>query len=232
MSHAKPDLTVDIVLLTLIEGRLHVALSPRESEPAKGKWALVGGTIHPNVDSDSTEAALRVVREKLDIAPRHMEQVFTEANGHRTPSGWSASIVHLALHDPKSLTETVERHAMQLFDAEDGGAHLPKGLAFDHKLLINKVVQLLTVKANYSTIVGHFLAEPFTLAEFQSAYEAVLDVVINPANFRQKILKRDTDLLEPMDMVHSFGRPARGYRLIRHLEYFDRVLVEGTRAAA
>lgn len=228
MSHAKPDLTVDIVLLTLIEGRLHVALATRQSEPARGKWALIGGSIHPNADSDSTEAALRVMREKLEIAPRHIEQVFTEANGHRTPSGWSASIVHLALHDSKTLTEAAARHDVQLFDAEEGGVHLPKSLAFDHKLLINKAVERLTAKANYSTIVGHFLSEPFALAELQGAYEAVLNAVINPANFRQKILKKDRDVLHPMDMLHSSGRPARGYRLAKHLEYFDRVLVEGT----
>lgn len=223
MSYEKPDLTVDIVLLTLIEGRLHVALAQRDKAPEAGKWALTGGYIHTNEDADSKEAALRTLRAKLDFAPQHLEQVFTEANAHRDPRGWSASIVYLALHEPFVLQQLVANQGMQLFDVEDDGAHLPDDMAFDHKMLVNMAVARLRAKAAYTTIVGHFLPEPFTLSELQYAYESVLHTPINPANFRHKILKMAT--LEPTDMLHSTGRPAQGYRLVHDLDYFDKQLV-------
>jgi ADP-ribose pyrophosphatase YjhB (NUDIX family) len=222
MTYARPDLTVDIVLLTLMDGRLHVALAPREKEPFKGQWAVTGGYIHVNEDADSLAAALRTLAAKLDFVPRHLEQVFTEANATRDPRGWSASIVHLALHDRETLADLVARRGLQLFDAEENGEHLPKDMAFDHKELVRKAVERLRSKAGYSTIVGHFLPESFTLAELQSTYEAVLDTIIHPANFRQKILKHD--VLEPTVMLHSSGRPAQGYRLVRDLDYFDKQL--------
>ncbi|KVP17137.1 NUDIX hydrolase [Burkholderia ubonensis] len=222
MNHQRPDLTVDIVLLTLIQGRLHVALMPRDKAPEQGKWALTGGYIHTDEDTDSLEAALRTLRAKLDFEPRHLEQVFTEANAHRDPRGWSASIVHLALHDPEFLQDLVVSRGMQLFDVEDDGAHLPADMAFDHKLLINKAVARLRAKAGYSTIVGHFLPESFTIAELQGAYEAVRHTKLNPANFRRKIL--EMAFLEPTALLHSSGRPAQGYRLVHDIDYFDREL--------
>lgn len=223
MTYEKPDLTVDVVLLTLIEGRLHVALMQRDKAPDAGKWALTGGYIHTNEDADSQEAALRTLRAKLDFEPQHLEQVFTEANAHRDPRGWSASIVYLALNEPFVLQELVASRGMQLFDVEDDGAHLPTSMAFDHKLLVIKAVQRLRAKAAYSTIVGHFLPEPFTIPELQYAYESVLRTSINPANFRHKILKMA--FLEPTNMLHSTGRPAQGYRLVHDLDYFDKQLV-------
>ncbi|KWA84236.1 hypothetical protein WL29_23025 [Burkholderia ubonensis] len=222
MKYEKPDLTVDIVLLTLIDGRLHVALMPRDKAPEAGKWALTGGYIHTNEDADSQQAALRTLRSKLDFEPRHLEQVFTEANAQRDPRGWSASIVYLALHDPEVLQALVASRGMQLFDVEDDGAHLPVDMAFDHKELISKAVARLRAKAGYSTIVGHFLPESFTIAELQGAYEAVRQTKLNPANFRRKIL--EMAFLEPTSLLHSSGRPAQGYRLVHDIDYFDREL--------
>lgn len=222
MNYERPDLFVDIVLLTMIEGRLKVALYPREKEPDAGKWCLVGGQIHTNEDADITAAALRTLRTKLDFSPRYIEQVGTEGSNSRDPRRWSATVVHLALNSPDVLAELVESRGMKLFDVEDDGAHLPDVMALDHRKLIKMALERLRSKASYSTIVGHFLPESFTLAEFQAAYEAVLGTIIHPANFRQKILRMD--VLEPTVMLHSSGRPAQGYRLTRDLAYFDKQL--------
>lgn len=224
MDYKRPDLFVDVVLLTMVQGRLHVALMMRTEEPEAGKWALPGGYIHVDEDEDSLEAALRTLKAKLNFVPRHLEQVFTEANARRDPRGWSASIVHLALHDPEVLTELVVCQGLRLFDVEDGGVHLPENMAFDHTKLIGLAIARLRAKAAYSTIVAHFLPDSFSIPELQAVYEAVLQTEINAANFRQKIM-RLPQILEPTVMLHNTGRPAQGYRLLRDIEYFDRHLV-------
>jgi ADP-ribose pyrophosphatase YjhB (NUDIX family) len=59
--------TVDIVLLTLLQGRLKVALLKRNREPFMGVLVLPGGFIHPAEDRDARDAALRVLKEKTGI---------------------------------------------------------------------------------------------------------------------------------------------------------------------
>ena len=60
MTYEKPIATVDIVLLTLKNDTLHVALYPREKEPFAGVSGLPGGYVHVDEDSDLDASARRV----------------------------------------------------------------------------------------------------------------------------------------------------------------------------
>ena len=53
----KAILTVDVVLLTLVDAELHAALFKRENEPFQGRWALPGGYIHETEDDNAKAAA-------------------------------------------------------------------------------------------------------------------------------------------------------------------------------
>ena len=57
--------TVDIVILTMAENRLHVLLVRRGVEPYQGRWAIPGGFKRPNETLD--EAAARELREETSI---------------------------------------------------------------------------------------------------------------------------------------------------------------------
>ena len=59
--------TVDVVLLTLIDRQLHVALLQRANAPFQGEWALPGGYIHAQTDADAHAAAKRVLADKLGV---------------------------------------------------------------------------------------------------------------------------------------------------------------------
>lgn len=215
MSYPKPILTVDIVMLALIGKRLHVALMRREHSPESGKWALPGGYIHVNEDTDSEAAARRVLKTKIGFEPSHLEQVVTEGNATRDPRGWSVSIVYLALHEESRMTELATSKGLELADVET-----VVDLAFDHAHLIRLAVDRLRSKASYTTIVGHLLPSVFTIAELLDAYEAVLGRDIDRANFRRKVLAFST--LEPVSVRRGTGRPAQAFRLTRDLDYFDR----------
>jgi 8-oxo-dGTP diphosphatase len=215
MSYPKPILTVDVVMLALLEGRLHVALIRRDRAPEAGKWSLPGGYIHTNEDADGEAAARRVLKTKVGFEPRHLEQVVTEGNATRDPRGWAVSIVYLALHEEAVMVELAARRGLQLVDVEQVA-----GLAFDHAHLIQLAVDRLRSKASYTTIVAHLLPPAFTIAELLDVYEVVLGRTIDRANFRRKLLAFAT--LVPDSVRHGTGRPAQAFRLTRDLDYFDR----------
>ena len=60
--------TVDVVILTMSEGMLHVLLVCRGEEPFEGMWAIPGGFKRPTETLD--EAAKRELRRRPASTPR------------------------------------------------------------------------------------------------------------------------------------------------------------------
>ncbi|WP_420224475.1 NUDIX hydrolase [Pigmentiphaga litoralis] len=210
----RPILTVDVVLLALLEqGRLHVALSPRPSDPFKGKLALPGGFVHTDKDRNTVDSARRILADKLGFAPSHLEQAFTESGPTRDSRGWSASVVYLALHPAAELEPLQADGRVQLVDIDS----LPR-LAFDHLKLIAQAVKRLRAKASYTSIIAHLLPREFTIPQMQAAFEQVIGQQVNAANFRRKIL--ETGALKETRMVPAAYRPAQAYRLAAPLTDF------------
>ena len=80
--------TVDVVLLTIKDDCLNVALLKREREPFKGVAALPGGYIHVTEDADARDAALRVLQEKTGIEVPYLSQLSTFSGPGRDSRGW------------------------------------------------------------------------------------------------------------------------------------------------
>lgn len=221
-----PILTVDAVILTLIGGKLIVALMKRPEAPFEGRLALPGGYVHADpeagkVDASAGDAMLRILRDKLSFKPSHLEQVYTETGPKRDPRGWSASVVHLALHHHEAVQPLVEAGKVELHEV------LPRlrarGLAFDHELLIEAAVARLRAKATYSTIVAHLLPKVFRMADLQAAYEIVTGAQTNKDNFRRKVM--DEGVLVEAELIrNSGGRPAQGYSLRDDLALLTRAI--------
>ncbi len=94
---ARPIVTVDIVLLTLHEGRLCVALLPRSAEPFACVPALIGGYVHTDEDVDAEAAVRRILKAKAGLEGIFFEQLGTFASARRDPRDWSVSIAYFAL---------------------------------------------------------------------------------------------------------------------------------------
>ncbi|CAB5514704.1 hypothetical protein LMG26857_03763 [Achromobacter anxifer] len=216
--YERPILTVDVVLLALIDDRLHVALATRAAAPFENQLALPGGYVHVEEDSDTGQTARRVLRSKIGFDPAHLEQAFTESGAQRDPRGWSASVVYLALHAAEELQTLAEDGRIQLYDVDA----LPE-LAFDHRQLVALAVQRLRAKAAYTSIVAHLLPSEFTIPQVQAAFEAVTGHRVNAANFRRKIL--ETGAFTETRMVPAAFRPAQAYRLVEPLTDFGQNLV-------
>ena len=223
MTTSLPDtrqiaVTVDIVLLTLIAGRLQVLLMRREREPFQGQLALPGGYIHPQEDNDALAAARRVLSDKTGVRAPYLEQLYTYANGARDPRGWSVSIAFYALVSEQALRST----GCEVFELLDADA-LPH-LSFDHNRIVDTALQRLRNKSAYSSLPCYLLPERFTLTELQQTYEQVMAVPLEKSAFRRKLA--DLDFVEAVPGARQTGqhRPAQLYSLKAgaRLAIFDR----------
>src|SRR5258708_5969068 len=131
----RPILTVDIVLLTLKERRLHTVLQTRDKSPHAGRPTLIGGYVHPEEDQSTSAAAARVLRDKLALTVGLLEQWMTFSGAERDPRGWSASVAYCA---PLPAEDVAASRASQLTVVPLGQA---RGLPFDHDAILAKAAE-------------------------------------------------------------------------------------------
>jgi 8-oxo-dGTP diphosphatase len=201
--------TVDTVLLTLVEQRLHVVLVRREHEPFAGRLALPGGFVRTDEDPDAWGAAARVLREKTGLAGPYLEQLATFSGPGRDPRGWSVAIAYYALVAADALPAGDARLATWPVD------RLPS-LPFDHRAIVELAVSRVRAKSQYSSLPVYLCGERFTLPQLQAVYEAVLGEPVNKVSFRRKM--DELGMLEPIEGALEQGgahRPAQLWRLRR-----------------
>lgn len=198
-----PILTVDAVLLTLVAGELHVALHRRENEPFKTRLALPGGFIHEE-DNSAKDAAARMLLDKTAVESPYLEEFGTVSGPLRDPRGWSLTVIYFAL-----VAQPVVSKAFELFPV----SKLP-ALSFDHKEIVNSVVERVRSKASYSSLPVHLVPKEFTIPELHAAYESVLGERLAMPSFRRKL--EDMQVLEEIPGATRLigrSRPAQLYRV-------------------
>jgi 8-oxo-dGTP diphosphatase len=213
-------LTVDIVLLTVRQGRLSVLLVRRQHDPFAGAWALPGGFVDP--DEDIEVAATRELAEEtgLDHLPEgiHLEQLRTYGRPGRDPRGRTVSVAHLGLlPDQPTVKGGDDAAEARFWPIEDlVGEDAPR-LAFDHDEILREGVERVRAKLEYTSCALAFVEEPFTFADLRRVYEAVWGVQLDHSNFRKKVLDNDGFVLDigqeaPRLKGGPGGRPADLYR--------------------
>ena len=200
--------TVDVVLLTLKDDGLNVALLKREREPFKGAVALPGGFVHVAEDADARDAALRVLREKTGIEVPYLEQLSTFSGLARDPRGWSISVTYYALVS-FDVIERAGHPNVKLVNVDK-----PLNLPFDHRTIIETAVERLRSKSQYSSLPCYLAGETFTLPALQRIYETLMNEAINKVSFRRKITEMDMlEAIEGEFDATGAHRPAQLYRL-------------------
>jgi len=121
--------TVDIVVLTLVERVLHILLIRRGTPPYEGRWALPGGFV--DIGESVPAAAVREAREEtaLEVELTALLGVYSEPG--RDPRGHTASVVYIgsAAGDPRAQDDAKTVRVVSLDE-------LPADLAFDHALIL------------------------------------------------------------------------------------------------
>ncbi|MCX4394342.1 NUDIX hydrolase [Streptomyces sp. NBC_00053] len=207
-------LTVDLVILTLRESRLHVLLVERGEEPFQGALALPGGFLNHD-EEEILDAAHRELSEETALTSGwvHLEQLAVYGSPGRDPRGRVVSVAHLAiapgLPDPVAGTDATEA-AWIPADAVLSGE---TALAFDHRRIAEDGIERARAKIEFSALATAFCGESFTIAELQQVYEAVWGTPLDTRNFYRKVQAAKGFIVPTgADRKATGGRPARLYR--------------------
>ncbi|HEV3231649.1 MAG TPA: NUDIX domain-containing protein [Candidatus Dormibacteraeota bacterium] len=224
--------TVDVVLLTVRQGRLCVLLVERRGDPYRGAWALPGGFVE--IGEDLEAAALRELAEETGLHPAdqdrrgpqlaslapgiHLEQLKTYGTPGRDPRGRTVSVCYLGMLPDMPLPVAGSDAAQaRWWPIEDlAGAEAPR-LAFDHAEILRDGVERARAKLEYTSVSLAFVQEPFTFGDLRRVYEAVWGVELDHSNFRKKVLDNDGFVVPlgreaPRLKGGPGGRPAELYR--------------------
>ena len=206
--------TVDVVVLTMAEGLLHVLLVCRGEAPYEGMWAIPGGFKRPTETLD--QAAKRELAEETGVdAASLLTQFGAYGDPERDSRMNVVTIAYLAvLRDVGAITGGADAAAAALIPVSD----VLNGkieLAFDHLQIVRDAVERVRVELEVTGVATAFVGATFTLAELRAVYEAVWGVQLDAANFRRSVVADDgwvipTGRLAPPGPAG--GRPAELYR--------------------
>ncbi|GIG41251.1 NUDIX hydrolase [Cellulomonas phragmiteti] len=204
--------TVDLVVLTLRGGVLHVLLVERGAQPWLGHWALPGGFVRPEESLDA--AAARELAEETGVrdVPGHLEQLGSYGDPDRDPRMRVVSVAYLALApdlpEPVAGTDAARAAWVPVADAQR------RPLAFDHDRLLADGLERARAKLEYSPLAAAFCGPELTVADLRQVYEAVWGRALDPRNFHRKVTGVPGLLVETgRTRSEGRGRPATLYRL-------------------
>src|SRR5918996_1986756 len=209
--------TVDVVVLTLSDGRLHVLLVRRGVPPFEGMWAIPGGFKRP--DETLGEAAQRELLEETGVDGASLLRQFgAYGDPERDPRMNVVTVAYLApLRDVGTVVAGTDAAAASLIpvsDVLDGKVEL----AFDHERILRDAIERVRVELEFTGIATAFLAPTFTMAELRSVYEAIWGVRLDAANFRRSILAEEGWVIPTGRRARpgsAGGRPPELYRARR-----------------
>jgi 8-oxo-dGTP diphosphatase len=209
-----PMVRLDLVVLAVRDGALHVLLSHRKEAPHKGKWGLPGGVLRIDLDATLEAAAQRVASERLGRTLPNLGQVAAVGGAKRDPRApWAMSVVFRSLVQADIETTPGKRvKALEWRAVVDVAA--AADLAFDHAALVAQAVEAVGREVRELRFPQGWMPEEFTLGELQAMSEAVLGTPLDKVTFRRRI--ENTKVVQALEGQMRQGgayRPAQLYNL-------------------
>jgi 8-oxo-dGTP diphosphatase len=206
--------TVDVVILTMSDGRLHVLLVRRGVEPFQGMWAIPGGFKRPDETLD--DAAERELREETSVESAGILRQFgAYGDPGRDPRTNVVTVAYLAvlpsLERVVAGSDAASAALVPVADVLEGELEV----AFDHRRIVSDAVERARAAVELHGAATAFVGETFTLAELRAVYEAVWGVRLDGANFRRSLLAEDGWVVATGRRAQpgsSGGKPAELYR--------------------
>lgn len=219
--------TVDVVLMSILQRELRILLVQRGTPPYKGGWALPGGLVMRSEPLE--EAAQRIVYEQSGIVlrRRHLEQVGAYGDPGRDPRTRVVTIAYWAVAHPSPPWRSDPGSAGRGMPAYVEFVPVPEiesgrmKLAFDHARIVADALGDVRADLETTTLARRFCPTEFTISQLREVYEAVWGAPLDAANFQRRILQSE-GFITPLEKWSrpsgKGGRPARlweaegGYR--------------------
>ena len=189
----RPSVTVDIAVLTLIDGALHVLLVERGGRPFIGQLALPGGFVHVDAGGKGGEplddaAARELVEETgLSRAQVLLDQVGAFGTPGRDPRGRVVTVAYFALVRPelaafvRAGSDARAARWVRVDEARD--------LAFDHDRILATTLARMRADVDRGALALHLAPTTFTIAELREVHEALHGRALDAGNFRRRFLR-------------------------------------------
>jgi 8-oxo-dGTP diphosphatase len=196
----RPSVTVDIVVLTIVDAELRVLLVRRKEHPYKNRWALPGGFVrvgdgHRNQGEDLDAAAARELEEETGLAPRmaYLEQLRAFGRAGRDPRMRVITIAYYALVRPDYVPLVRAGGDAQEADWVSVSSLSRTPLAFDHADIVAAALAHTVRRLDDSDLLFNLVPPTFTIPELRSAREIVTGQPQDPGNFRRRFQRMIED---------------------------------------
>lgn len=214
-----PAVSVDLVILTIVDGVLMVLLVKRREHPFQGQWCLPGGFVRvgdafEHQGESVEEAAAREMEEETGLSRNdvYLEQLYTFGAPYRDPRMRVITVAHFALVRPDLVPQV--KAGTDASDARWYTMDALPGLAFDHASILETAVERIGGKIDYTDIAFDLVPSRFTIPEVREVFEIVKGEAYDPSNFRRRFkrLVEDGLVVELDERRHTGARPARVYQ--------------------
>lgn len=239
-TYEKPSLTIDSVMFAFDKGTndLKVLLIKRKAHPFKDSWALPGGFVDKNEDTDG--CCLRETEEEtgLKLDKKNIEQLYTFSKPGRDPRTWVISVAYMTFlptvpeithgSDAKeakwfSVNVNKEQNTINLISDEDSitmtfdGEYTEESkgrLAFDHNDILSMAINRVQGKLDYNPTALNVLGNVFKMVEARKVYAKFMGLnykSVDNSNFK----KTHGHLFEEVgeSSEKTVGRPAKVFKL-------------------
>ncbi len=208
--HPMPFTRIELVVMSIVDGRLAVLLGKRTGAPHEGQWALPGGVLRIDLDADLESAAQRVADERLGVQLpflRQLTAVGGKLRDSRAP--WALSIAFRALLPIEAIDPKAGKRLEALRWVPVDEAMQDASLAFDHAGLIGSAAEATRHEIDQLELPFGFLPDKFTLGELQEICEQLLGRRLDKSSFRRRLDDRGIVEAVPGEMRTGAFRPAQ-----------------------
>jgi ADP-ribose pyrophosphatase YjhB (NUDIX family) len=180
--HQPVLVAIDCIIFGFDGQDLRLLLIKRAFEPAKNRWSLMGGFLHPNESLD--EGANRILKQLTGLEGVYMAQLHAFSAVARDPEERTISVAYFALVDIHQYEQQIsDQYRAEWFLLSEK----PK-LIFDHDAMVETAKKQLRYKAALHPILFELLPEKFTIPQLQKLYEGVYETSFDNRNFTRKLM--------------------------------------------
>ncbi|MBL4686895.1 MAG: NUDIX hydrolase [Nannocystaceae bacterium] len=204
-------MTVDMVVLTVVDLDLKILLIRRGEAPFLGQWALPGGFVRVNDAPDQGEdvdaAAIRELREETGLRPEdvYLHQLRAFGRAGRDPRYRVISVAYYALVAADRVRRVVAGDDAAEAEWFSTSSLETMALGFDHPEIIDAALEHIADRIDGDFgMAASLVPAAFTKAELRRVYEIVTGQSYDKSNFN----KRFNRMLEDGLLLESPGRRA------------------------